>query len=128
MTRTTRVRTCRRWVAGLLAVLIGVGPLATPSYAALTALADQPLNAQNLAKPNIVLTVDDSTSMLFDFLPDTVIGKLLSDGTIDSTTKYCRDMTGRMSAQCGFPGQNTDLSAQSRGRYITPGYIFEQYG
>src|SRR2546426_457975 len=117
MTRTTRVRTCRRWVAGLLAVLIGLGPLATPSYAALTALADQPLSVQNQAKPNIVLTVDDSTSMLFDFLPDTVVQR-----------NYCRDITGNANAVCGDSGANTDLTAQSRGKYVTPGYIFQQYG
>src|SRR5664279_5901255 len=62
----------RRWLAGLLALMIGLGPLATPAYAALTPLADEPLNIKNQAKPNIVLTVDDSTSMLYDFLPDYV--------------------------------------------------------
>ena len=58
----------RRWLAGVLAVMLGLGPLA-PAYAALTPLADEPLAVKNSAKPNIVLTVDDSTSMLFDFLP-----------------------------------------------------------
>jgi len=57
----------RRWLAGVLAVMLGLGPLA-PAYAALTPLADEPLAVKNSAKPNIVLTVDDSTSMLFDFL------------------------------------------------------------
>src|ERR1700688_4822066 len=93
----------RRILAGVLAVLIGLVPLATPPYAALTSLENHPLNAQNQAKPTIVLTVDDSTSMLFDYLPDTVVGS------------YCRDMTGRMNANCGLSGQNTDLSAQNRG-------------
>src|SRR5438552_12245253 len=103
----------RRWLAGVLAVLLGLGPLATPAYASPTALADQPLNAQNLAKPNIVMTVDDSTSMLYDFLPDSVIGR------------YCRDITGSMNASCGTFDQNT---VGAVGRYVTPGYIFEQYG
>ena len=35
---------CRRWLSGVLAVMIGLGPLATPTYAALTLLADEPLN------------------------------------------------------------------------------------
>ena len=35
---------CRRWLSGVLAVLIGLGPLATPTYAAITLLADEPLN------------------------------------------------------------------------------------
>jgi type IV pilus assembly protein PilY1 len=43
MTQPARTPQYRRWLAGVLAVLLGLGPLATPSYAALTALADQPL-------------------------------------------------------------------------------------
>src|SRR5205814_5656234 len=106
----------RRWISGVLAVMIGLGPLASPTYAALTLLADEPLNVQNKAQPNVMLTIDDSTSMLFDFLPDNVI-----EG-------FCRDMTGKMGANCGFSGQNTDLSDVliNRGKYVTPGYIFQQ--
>ena len=74
----------RRWLAGLLALMIGLGPLASPAYAALTPLADEPINIKNQAKPNIILTVDDSTSMLYDFLPDYV-----------ASNKYCRDAHGR---------------------------------
>ncbi len=106
----------RRWLAGILAILIGLGPLATPGYAALTLLADQPLNVQNQAKPNIMLTVDDSTSMLYDFLPDSAI------------LKYCRDATGNMNAACGRFDSNTDLSLINHGKYQTPGYIYEQFG
>src|ERR1700736_4985338 len=95
MTQPAHIPQYRRWLAGVLAGLLGLGPLATPSYAALTLLADQPLNAQNQAKPNVMLTVDDSTSMLFDYLPDTVIDT------------YCRGMTGKMEANCGTPGNNT---------------------
>jgi len=116
MTHPYTAVSCRRWIAGVLAVLIGLGPLATPTYAALTLLADEPLNVQNKAQPNIMLTIDDSTSMLFDFLPDGVVGT------------YCRDITGKMGAACGTTGQNTDLTATGRGKYITPGYVFEQYG
>src|ERR1019366_702917 len=111
MTQPARIPQYRRWLAGVLAVLLGLGPLATPSYAAVTALADQPLNAQVLAKPNIVLAVDDSTSMFVDYLPDTVI------------ETYCRDMPGKMTANCGTTGQNTYLTVQTRGRYITPGFV-----
>src|SRR5712691_8985484 len=117
MTQAARIPQYRRWLAGVLAGILGLGPLATPSYAALTLLANQPLNAQNQAKPNIVLTVDDSTSMLFDYLPDTVVQR-----------KYCRDITGNANALCGDFGSNVDISAQNRGKYITPGYIFQQYG
>ncbi len=71
----------RRWLAALLSLLLGLGPLATPAYAGLTPLADEPINIKNQAKPNIILTVDDSTSMLYDFLPDYVIGDLGPDKT-----------------------------------------------
>ena len=74
MARTHRISRYQRCLAGALAALIGLGPLLTPAYAQLTALGDQPIGAQVKAKPNIMLTVDDSTSMLYDFLPDSVIG------------------------------------------------------
>src|SRR5215470_250950 len=106
----------RRWLAGCLSALIGLGPLATPGYAALTALGDQPLSVQNQAKPNIMLTVDDSTSMLYDFLPD------------DAVSKYCRDITGNMNAACGKLDLNFDLTLIGHGKYQTGGYVYEQYG
>ena len=46
MTRHLISPLLRRWLAGVLAVLIGLGPLATPAYSALTALADGPLNVK----------------------------------------------------------------------------------
>ena len=98
----------RRWLAGVLAVMLGLGPLA-PAYAALTPLADEPLAVKNSAKPNIVLTVDDSTSMLFDFLPDYVV------------SAYCRGGTGAMTAACGNVGA-VKLPAHS-GHFMTwPAY------
>ena len=105
----------RQALAAALAILVGLGPVATPAYAALTALSDEPLNVKNSSKPNIVLTIDDSTSMLFDFLPDTVIDR------------YCRDGTGSMSSVCGVPGYQGDFSAFGFGKDVTPGYIFQQY-
>src|SRR5512141_3397710 len=102
-------RSPRRWLATLMALLTGLGPIATPSYAALTKLADEPLNVKNSAKPNIVLTADDSTSMLFDFLPDYIIGTFDSSGKVLKDT-FCRDATGKMSARCGQEGMLIDLA------------------
>jgi hypothetical protein len=110
MARTNRMLHYRRCLAGVLAALIGLGPLLTPAYAVTTALGDQPIGAQVKAKPNIMLTVDDSSSMLYDFLPDSVIG------TRTGVNNYCRDITGRMNAQCGLFDIAIDLTAQGRGR------------
>jgi type IV pilus assembly protein PilY1 len=104
-----------RILAMSLAFFVGLGPVATPAYAALTALADEPINVKNSSKPNIVMTIDDSTSMLFDFLPDYVIDK------------YCRDGTGSMNSICGVGGSSGDFSTFGFGKDITPGYIFQQY-
>jgi type IV pilus assembly protein PilY1 len=103
----------RRWLAGVLAVIIGLGPLA--AYAGPTPLGDQPLNIQNSAQPNIVLTVDDSTSMLFDFLPDYV------------ASNYCRGGLGGMTAACGNVGAANDFTAIGGGKYFSPGYTYQQY-
>ncbi|HEV8259055.1 MAG TPA: PilC/PilY family type IV pilus protein [Casimicrobiaceae bacterium] len=105
----------RRWLAGVLAAQLGLGPLATPAYAALTPLADEPLAVKNSAKPNIVLTVDDSTSMLFDFLPDYVV------------SAYCRGGTGAMTAACGNVGAANDFTLVGGGKYFSPGYTYQQY-
>ncbi|HEY2970511.1 MAG TPA: hypothetical protein VGK75_19320, partial [Casimicrobiaceae bacterium] len=105
----------RRWLAGVLAVLLELGPLGAPAYAALTPLADEPLAVKNSARPNIVLTVDDSTSMLFDFLPDYVV------------SAYCRGGTGAMTAACGNVGAANDFTLVGGGKYFSPGYTFQQY-
>ena len=62
----------RKALAALLSVLLAFGPV-SPALAALTELADGPIAFVPQAPPNIVMTVDDSTSMLSDFLPDYVI-------------------------------------------------------
>ncbi len=103
----------RRWLAALLSLLLGLGPLATPAYAGLTPLADEPINIKNQAKPNIILTVDDSTSMLYDFLPDYVVG-----------SKFCRDATGASMAFCGYSG--SPANAGPGGQYVSPQYIWAQ--
>ena len=78
-----------RSVAASLAWVVGFGPMTPSAFAALTKLADEPLNVKNSAEPNIVLTLDDSTSMLSDFLPELVVDN------------YCRDSSGIMQAACG---------------------------
>ena len=65
-----RPHPARRALAGLMAFLIGFGPLTPMALAAETPLADGPINVSIKAKPNIVFTLDDSTSMNLDFLPD----------------------------------------------------------
>jgi len=105
----------RRWLAAILALYIGLGPLGTPAFSALTPLGDQPLNIQNSAQPNIVLTIDDSTSMLDDFLPDYVVNA------------YCRDGVGAMNARCGSGGATNDFTAIGGGKYYSPGWTSQQY-
>ncbi len=91
----------RRILAAFFVAQLALGPLATPAYAQLTKLADEPIAFMPSAPPNIVLSVDDSTSMLSDFLPDYVIGA------------FCRDGNGSMTQSCGFVGSPT-----------SPQYIF----
>ena len=79
----------QRLLAATLAWLVGFGPMTPSAFAALTKLADEPLNVKNSAEPNIVLTLDDSTSMLSDFLPELVVDN------------YCRDGAGVLQAACG---------------------------
>src|SRR5256885_14505294 len=104
-----------RWLAAVPRAELGLAPPPPPPYPALPRLAAEPLAVKNSAKPNIVLTVDDSTSMLFDFLPDYVV------------SAYCRGGTGSMTAACGSVGAASDFTLQSGGKYFSPGYVFEQY-
>src|SRR5271170_7475151 len=96
----------RRWLAALLSALIACGPLLTPAYAAgLIPLANEPIGIQNNAPPNIVLTIDDSSSMLSDWLPEAVAR---DDYDINA---FCRDGVGAMTSVCGSPGGADDFSA-----------------
>ena len=105
----------RRALAALLTGLIVIGPL-SPAYGAVTLLADQPLNITLKAKPNIALTVDDSTSMLFDFLPDYVV-----------TGLFCRNGVGAGTSVCGSLGAANDFTLVGGSKYFSPGYIFQQF-
>src|SRR5215468_2025305 len=111
----------RRCLAGVLALLLGMGPIATPVYAfsftaqGITLLGDEPLNTRNSARPNIVFTADDSTSMLFDFLPDYV------------ASAFCRGGLGSMTANCASTGAANDFTAVGGGKYLSPGYTYQQY-
>ena len=93
----------QRALVTFLSLQMALGPLADPAYAQLTQLADEPIGFTTQAEPNIVLTVDDSTSMLSDFLPDYIIGAV--PGAVPAVGGFCRDATGRMSSACGFIGQ-----------------------
>jgi len=101
----------RKVVASFLSLQLALGPLATPAYAVVTKLADEPIAFTPSAEPSVVLTVDDSTSMLSDFLPDYIIGAVPSASP--GVGGFCRDSSGLMSVPCGFAGSGT-----------TPPYIY----
>jgi len=61
-----------RMLAAVLTWTFVLGQLTPTAYAALTPLGDVPIAAKVAAKPNIVYTVDDSGSMLSNFIPDFV--------------------------------------------------------
>ena len=103
---------CRRWLAALLSALMACGPLLSPSYAAgLIPLANEPIGIQNNAPPNIVLTIDDSSSMLADWLPEAVAR---DDYDINF---FCRDAVGSMTSACGSPGGSSPPSLAVRHRF-----------
>ena len=72
--KTRELPLWRRAVATFVALIVAAGPLGTPAFAAATLLADEPVASSRRAEPNVVMTVDDSTSMHADFLPDYIIG------------------------------------------------------
>jgi type IV pilus assembly protein PilY1 len=130
---------CRRFLAALLAGLMAGGPLLTPAYAAgLIPLANEPIGIQNQAPPNIVLTIDDSSSMLSDWLPEAVAA---DDFDINP---HCRGGLGMMGSTypsppatvaglldsvCGSTGAANDYSAfaGATNKYFSPGWTAQQY-
>ena len=115
----------RRGLAALLSALIAFGPLLTPAYAAgLIPLANEPIGIQNNAPPNIVLTIDDSSSMLSDWLPEAVAR---DDFDINF---FCRDGVGAMTSACGSPGGSSEflILGGPTDQYYSPGYTAQQFG
>ena len=109
----------RRFIAGLLSALLSLGPVATPAYAAVTSLADEPLATRNQSKPNILMTVDDSTSMLYDFLPDYVV---------EGQRLLPRRAIGQDECVLWLGRRIYDFTARSRRRQVPgPQYILQQY-
>ena len=100
----TRPQRWKRVLAHLLTLQMALAPL-EPALAQATKLADEPIGYSPSAPPNIVLTVDDSTSMLADFLPDFVISGV--PGAAPAVGGFCRDSTGQMTVPCGFIGSPT---------------------
>src|SRR5665213_254563 len=138
MTTFRKPSRLNRILAASLAFFVGLGPVATPTYAALTALADEPINVKNSSKPNIVMTIDDSTSMFYDFLPDYVVGTVAYvkvDPTCSTTPDtcayvktvtdtFCRGATGAMNTACGY--NDSSYNSVDGGQYVSPQYIWEQ--
>ena len=75
----------RKYLAGALALALAFGPLSEPAYAATTVLTDLPIASKVTAKPNIVYTLDDSGSMVNNYIPDFV-----QSNTPVSGWAYCR--------------------------------------
>jgi hypothetical protein len=99
--KTQRPHFAARALSGVLAFLVGFGPISPLAFAATTPLADGPINVNNQAKPNVLFTIDDSTSMHLNFLPD----YLVMDSGTNAATSYCRGATGL--ANCGSVGSAT---------------------
>src|SRR4029453_14355123 len=89
--------------AAIVAVALGLQPLAVPAVTVVETLAEVPIQGLNPVKPNIMFTMDDSGSMGWDFLPDYV-------GYVSANVAHCRD--GQCGGATGAPGS---------------GYVFSQY-
>src|SRR5687768_6284530 len=64
----------RRVVASTVAYTLAVGQIAPSTYAASTDISDIPLAVKNQVAPNIMMTLDDSGSMQWEFLPEDLMG------------------------------------------------------
>ncbi len=92
----------RRALVIVVATLIALPP-AGPAFAQRKSaiddgLADAPIGAKNSAKPNIMMTLDNSGSMNWDFLPDQTVGSI---SNINNGGNYCRNASGAMTEACG---------------------------
>src|SRR5215218_3351241 len=60
----------RKAVASIVAYALAFGQIAPAAYAASTDISDIPLAVKNQVAPNIMMTLDDSGSMQWEFLPE----------------------------------------------------------
>jgi type IV pilus assembly protein PilY1 len=88
MTNFSRTAIARVVAAAFVTALL-LEPLAAVAATITPTLAEVPIQGLNPVKPNIMMTMDDSGSMGWDFLPDYV-------AYVASGVHHCRD-----SAQCG---------------------------
>jgi type IV pilus assembly protein PilY1 len=114
----------RRALALLLAMLIALPPV-SPAFAQKKSatddgLADEPIGAKIAAKPNVMMTVDDSGSMNWDFLPDQTVGNI---SNITGGGNYCRDASGAMTQACGGNSNVTYYKMFTQTNYPVPGAL-----
>ena len=100
-TRSPLQRLLALTLAAAVALLPASPALAQRKSATNDGLADEPISAKNSAKPNIMMTLDDSGSMSWDFLPDQTVGPLAG---ILNGGNYCRTASGAMAQACGGGG------------------------
>ena len=67
---STRTQFWRKGVASIVAWTLAFGQIAPTAYAASTDISDIPLAVKNQVAPNIMMTLDDSGSMQWEFLPE----------------------------------------------------------
>ncbi len=103
---TTALHPVRRFIAAFTAFTLASMPLSQAAYGAATLLSDQPLAAKVAAKPNLLYTFDDSSSMLLRYSPDFVV-----------TNAYCRSTAGNNVAACnaGYFDNFTNGGSTRRG-------------
>ncbi len=125
-TSLTAARGTPRWraLALLLAFLIVASP-AAPAFAQKKSatddgLADEPIGAKIAAKPNVMMTVDDSGSMNWDFLPDQTVGNI---SNITGGVNSCRDASGAMTQACGGNSNVTYYKMFTQSNYPVSGAL-----
>jgi type IV pilus assembly protein PilY1 len=106
-----------RAIARMVVVCMIGSTMVETAQAVTILLSDTPLQTQNSSKPNIMYTVDDSTSMGNDFLPDYVV---LPDNAASNNNQFCRDGNGAgpgvntantTGLRCGSVGNSTTLAS-----------------